>query len=140
MRYWEDFCSKYGFGDGGAIPTDAEKARQVYVRAVNAKAAELGSNCRVIPYNRPGMHNPWIIISATREFYTGLADVQRLHGTDLYPEKGATKDDPMAEAIAWAMEQDLDQFIRARISIDEHGFAAFLRSSTTRRRRQRIQQ
>ena len=138
MRYWEDFCSKYGFGDGGAIPPDAEKARQVYVRAVNAKAEELGSNCRVIPYNRAGMHNAWIIISTTREFYAGLTDVQRLHGADLYPEKGETKDDAMTEAIDWAMEQDLDQFIRARISIDEHGFAAFLKSATTRRRRQRI--
>jgi hypothetical protein len=44
----------------------------------------------------------------------------------------------MTEAIAWAMEQDLDQFIRVRISINEKGLAAFLRSSTTRRRRQRI--
>jgi len=138
MRYWEDFCSKYGFGDGGAIPPDAEKARQVYVRAVNAKAEELGSNCRVVPYNRAGMHNAWIIISTTREFYAGLTDVQRLHGADLYPEKGETKDDAMTQAIAWAMEQDLDQFIRARISIDEKGLAAFLKSSATSRCRQRI--
>jgi hypothetical protein len=142
MRYWEDFTSKYGFSDGEATPPDAKVARSVYVRAINTKAEKLGSNCRVIPYNRPGTHNAWVIVSTNKEFHNKLNGTQRLFGTDRYPEEGETKDDAMAKAIAWAIEQDLDQFICSRITINEKGLGALLesalKSKTTHRRRQKI--
>jgi hypothetical protein len=100
MRYWDDFISKYGFSDDEAIPSDAKVARSVYVRAINTKAEKLRSTCRVIPYNRPGMHNAWVIVSTTRGIHNQLTGAQRVDGTDRYPENGETKDDAMAKAIA----------------------------------------
>ena len=32
MKYREDFQSKWGFGDGDAVPPDAYLLRKVYVR------------------------------------------------------------------------------------------------------------
>jgi len=36
MKYWEEYQSKWGFGDGDAVPPDAWALRYVYVREIGA--------------------------------------------------------------------------------------------------------
>ena len=130
MRYWEDFASKYGFCDGESIPPDAQEARRVYVQAINCKAAKLGSNCRLIPYNRAGMHNALIIVSATKEFHNGLADKERVFGTTRCPEgeEERGEDDELRNAIDWALEQNLDRFIQTKVTVNRKELRALLKS------------
>ena len=130
MRYWEDFASKYGFNDGEAIPPDAQDARRVYVRVINCKAAKLGSNCRLIPFNRAGMHNPMIIVSATKGFFDNLNDKERAFGTTRCPEGEAERgeDDKLRQAIDWAMERDLDRFIQTEVTVNRRKLRSLLKS------------
>ena len=61
-----NFTSKYGF-DEGAEYTDAdERARTRIVQAVNAHLQELGrTDVRLVEYDRPGMHNPCMILTVS---------------------------------------------------------------------------
>jgi hypothetical protein len=130
MRYWEDFASKYGFSDGQAVPPDAAQARRTYVRVVNTKATKLGSKCRLVPYNRAGMHNVLIIISATTEFYYSLTEKQRVFGTTRCPEgeEERGEDDELRNAIDWALEQNLDRFIQTKVTVNRKELRALLKS------------
>ena len=42
MKYWDDFQTKWGFGDGDAMPPDAWACRAVYIRAINRLARKRG--------------------------------------------------------------------------------------------------
>jgi hypothetical protein len=64
MKYWEDFQSKFGFGDGDAVPPDAWHVRYVYVRELNRLAKANGSSVRAYASDRDGMHNPLLILRA----------------------------------------------------------------------------
>jgi hypothetical protein len=130
MRYWDQFASKYGFFDGELVPADAAQAWRIYVRAVNTKAAKLGSKCRLIPYDRPGTHNPLIIVSTTKEFYDSLDAKERRSGTARCPEGELERgeDKELREAIDWAMERDLDRFITTKVTVDARGLGALLKS------------
>src|SRR5580658_6873273 len=128
MRYWEDFWNKYGFGDGSAVPPDACQLRKVYVPVVNAKAQNLGSKFRLVPYNRSGMHNWIIIVSATVAYHDRLTALERLNGTDRCPEGPGEQgeDEQMRQAIDWAIEQDPDQLVSTRVRIDRNGLRRLL--------------
>ena len=46
MKYFDETQTKWGFGDGGLVPPDAEACRTVYVEALNRVAVKLGSEVR----------------------------------------------------------------------------------------------
>ena len=62
MKYLDDMLSKWGFGDGEAIPDGVECYREVYLKAINAMAERLGTKQRAVPFDRSGMHN-WCMIA-----------------------------------------------------------------------------
>lgn len=57
---WDDFTSKYGFCDGETVEERDFQARKRLVRLLNALPAF--KELRAIEYDRPGMHNPCLII------------------------------------------------------------------------------
>ena len=62
MKYWEDFQTKWGFGDGDSVPPDAQLLRQVYVRELNSLLRKRKSKVRLLAFDRPGVHNPYLIV------------------------------------------------------------------------------
>ena len=56
---WEDFTSKWGFGDGDASEGRDFEARDIFARMLNKILAE---DIRAVPYDRPGVHNSCLII------------------------------------------------------------------------------
>lgn len=67
MKYWEEYQSKWGFGDGDSMPPDAWQIRYVYCYAFNVMAEALGSKNRLVPLDRPGMHNCYLLRFGTAE-------------------------------------------------------------------------
>lgn len=59
MKYYDDFTSKFGFGDGDAIPRDALAVRTAYVYGFNYLAMALKTSYRMVPLDRP------VVITAT---------------------------------------------------------------------------
>ena len=57
MKYWDDYFSKFGFGDGDQVPADAQEWRVVALQAINPLLDKYKSSVRLIPYDRGGMHN-----------------------------------------------------------------------------------
>ena len=66
MKYFDEMRTKYGFCDGGTVPPDAQACRKVYVEALNQIAAKLGSELRAYACDRPGVHNPYLILFCER--------------------------------------------------------------------------
>lgn len=62
MKYWEDYQSKWGFGDGDSVPPDALMLRQVYCRELNRELLKRKSSVRLLAWDRPGMHNSLMIV------------------------------------------------------------------------------
>ena len=60
MKYSAEFDSKFGFGDGDSMPPDAHEVRTVELFAMNTLLAALGSGVRLVPLDRPGVHNCWL--------------------------------------------------------------------------------
>jgi hypothetical protein len=63
MEQWDEFNNKYGF-DGGACVTPADfRARKYIVKAINERLAALDSkDIRLVEWDRPGFHNPCMIV------------------------------------------------------------------------------
>ena len=124
MRFWNEMQDKYGFADGEAIPEGAEVFRAVYIRAVNALAAQLGSAVRAIAYDRSGVHNSCLIL-----FYR-VSDLEA-HDVSLFSQPieldidSAEPDKPMEEAIQQADLMNLDDFIEVKVSVTDE-FTDFL--------------
>ena len=70
MKYFDEMRTKWGFGDGGTVPPDAEACRTVYIEALNQIAAKLGSELRAYAYDRPGVHNPYLILFCEKDART----------------------------------------------------------------------
>ena len=70
----DDFTSKYGFGDGEGVEDRDFRARKYLVKALKARPDMKG--IRVMEYNRPGLHNPCLIILMKDE--KGKTDKQLL--------------------------------------------------------------
>ena len=62
MKYWDDFQTKWGFGDGDSVPPDAHLLRQVYVGELNSLLQKRKSSVRLLAWDRPGLHNPLLIV------------------------------------------------------------------------------
>lgn len=61
MKYWDEFHKRDGFNDGDSIPNDALASRTATVFAYNTLAAALGATTRLMPVDRAGMHNPYLL-------------------------------------------------------------------------------
>lgn len=116
MRFWEDMQSKYGFSDGNAVPDGVEIYREVYIRAVNKLAEQLGSGVRAVAYDRFGFHN-WCLI-----LMHPLSDLQA-QGIDEFTvhvdiDADTTEaDEAMKEAIRQAYELELDSFVEVTVTL-----------------------
>jgi len=59
---WDDFTSKYGFSDGETVENRDFRARKRLVRMLNRLPAMKDAQLRAIEYDRPGVHNPCLVI------------------------------------------------------------------------------
>jgi hypothetical protein len=126
LKYWNEFDSKWGFNDGQSIPEDAYEARRVYVQAVNTIANGLESSVRVVAWDRPGVHNPYLIVFFERDLLASLGDFDYARPEqwplDVYraleQAQEAIPDEAMQDAIQRAEEDDLDQYVIVTVSID----------------------
>lgn len=57
MKYEEEFDSKWGFDDGDATPPDAHQVRTIQTYVFNRVCEGVGCDIRLVPLDRPGMHN-----------------------------------------------------------------------------------
>jgi len=74
MKYWEDFQTKWGFSDGDSVPPDALLLRQVYVRELNSLLRKRKSAVRLLAFDRPGMHNPLLIVRVSADTASGVPE------------------------------------------------------------------
>jgi len=72
MKYWEDFQTKWGFSDGDSVPPDALMIRQVYVRELNSLLRKRKSKVRLLAFDRPGVHNPYLIVRVPADIVQGV--------------------------------------------------------------------
>ena len=103
MQYWDEFVSKIGFNDGDAVPPDAEERRSVYIQYLNALAESLGSNVRVMAFDRGGCHN-FYMIALVRVGTT--EDINEI-------------DEAWEKAFDMAMEAGLDEYVETTVTIKE---------------------
>ena len=111
MKYWEEFQSKWGFGDGDSIPPDAWALRYVYVREINREAVKRNSSVRLFAFDRPGMHNPYLILRAPVGLVKGIPEADLCKGSNAggwKPPMGDWEepdaDEGMLEAIDYVAE------------------------------------
>lgn len=123
MKYWDDFQTKWGFNDGDAMPPDAWACRQVYIREINRLAKKNGSKVRLAAYDRPGMHNCYLIIRVPAEL-VAMVPARKLcigqfrggwHCPDSAPDQ--ENDDPMTQSIQAACDADLDNLVETQVRI-----------------------
>jgi hypothetical protein len=138
MRYWDEMESKWGFGDGGSCPDGIEIYRDAYIKTVCKLAEHLGSDCRVVPYDRGGCHNFCLRFFVTKKWFESsyipklesgkpwpavsdedidLADKEFFIGTDTI----------MDEAISQARELEIDDFVETNVKLSKD-FENFLKT------------
>jgi hypothetical protein len=123
MKHWDDFTSKRGFGDGETIPPEAWAARYVYVREVNRLAAANGSEVRLVAYDRPGCHNPFLMRRVYADWVRGVPEPDLRKGSSHggwepqreWPEPDM--DEAFEAAVARALDMELDDLVEVRVSI-----------------------
>jgi hypothetical protein len=121
MQFWDEMNSKYGFGDGTAIPNEAEMCRAVYVQALNALAEHKKSKVRAVCYNRGGCHNSVLICMVTLKHFKTLTEAQVM-GEDDIPEweDAAEPTDAAWEAtVEECQTQGLDDYIVSVPKLDK---------------------
>lgn len=59
---WEDFTDKYGFRDGANVEPRDFEARSSLVELLNDHAAMKAAGLRAFEYDRPGLHNPCLVV------------------------------------------------------------------------------
>lgn len=117
MRFWNDMQSKYGFGDGDAVPDGVAVYRAVYIRTVNTLAAQLGSAVRATAYDRAGVHNWCLVLFYRAEDLAAREIIDFTQPLDITAET-VEPDDAMNEAIRQTYEFDLDSFMRVRVEVN----------------------
>lgn len=127
MIFWDDFMSKWGFGDGDNVPADAVAVRYVYVREINRLAARLGSAVRLIAHDGRGMHNNMRILCVSAGAVEGVPELGLCKGEENggYVPQGrgleeAVIDEAMAAAVGHyesGAGEDLDEMAESDCSI-----------------------
>lgn len=59
---WDDFTDKWGFSDGNSVEQRDFDARATIISKLNGLPEFKASNVRAVAYDRPGVHNPCLII------------------------------------------------------------------------------
>jgi hypothetical protein len=135
MKFWESMNDKYGFEDGSAYPDGVETYRDVYCKSVNKLAEQKGSDFRVVPFDRAGTHNYCLWMTVPKDWFEKVylpkqeADKQWI-GCDWgdIPDNDKPEpqpDEALNEAIAAAMDMDLDGFVEVEVKVSKD-FAGFL--------------
>lgn len=112
MKYFEEMNSKYGFNDGYSVPPDAYKCREVYCITLNKLLEKNDSICRIIPFDRPGLHNGCMWMRVPKD--------NLLSHVECEPDEAWTK------SVDEAMELGLDEFVAVECSIYEDALEDFL--------------
>ncbi len=60
--WYNDFTEKWGFNDGESIEQRDFDAREILISKLNGLPEFKASNVRAVAYDRPGVHNPCLII------------------------------------------------------------------------------
>ena len=118
MRYFDEMNDKHGFSDGEAVPVDAEACRTVYCQVLNKLLERFGSLCRIIPFDRVGVHNWCLWLCIPVESYLALTPEQRQSGDNL-PVDEVPGDEAWDRAVAAANEMELDGCVKIEINADE---------------------
>ncbi len=111
MKYWEDFQTKFGFGDGDEIPRDAWHVRYVYVRELNKLLKANGSSVRVCAYDRGGCHNPMLILPIPATVADSVSETVLCSGDFGFCGEPAKTDSAFSDAVAALGETDVDDLV-----------------------------
>ena len=138
MRFWDEMNTKYGFGDGKSCPDGIEIYRDIYVKTVSKLAEHLGSDFRVVPYNRGGVHNVCLWFFVSKKWFENVYLSKQASGK---PWSAATEDDiqgaeseffekaddMMDEAISLAFDLGIDGFVQFKAKQSKE-FERFLKT------------
>jgi len=69
---WEDFTNKYGFSDGAGVEPRDFEARAKLGGMLNDHEAMKTAGLRALEYDRPGFHNPCLLIVVERQAKSDL--------------------------------------------------------------------
>ena len=129
MKYFDEMDSKFGFGDGDAIPQEAEACRQVYVRVLNPLLKKHNSALRILPYDRGGCHNSimWVRVPVACFDKVSAKDSRWWeNGSCLDDEDFPTvlgqvegSDDGWDAAVEAANDLNLDDFVEVKVNVLE---------------------
>src|SRR5260370_34674089 len=64
---WEDFTDKYRFSDGEGVEQRDFEARARLVEILNDHEAMKAAGLRALEYDRPGLHNPCLVVVVKRQ-------------------------------------------------------------------------
>ena len=135
MRFWEDMQSKYGFGDGKAVPVEAFTCRNVYIWTVNKLAERNRSKVRCVAFNRDGCHNSCLILQVTLAQFKKLTPTQVIGDGDwdvnaVCGKEPEPTDEAFEKAVEEAQELNLDDYVEVKptITTDFYDFLDSLKS------------
>lgn len=125
MKYFSDMNTKYGFNDGESVPNEAWEIRKIYCTVLNALLEKNKSKCRIVPFNRSGVHNPcmWIRIEKNSfDFLKENNDPNQLYDNPNQFRNAieAEKDPAWDLSVKQAMELGLDDLININIETNEN--------------------
>jgi len=120
--------SKWGFNDGESLPEGVELYRDVYLRAMNLLLDFYRSSTRLIAFNRPGLHNPCMVLGVTAGYFDSLTPDEVCSGTTCIPEdrRLLAQDDAYCQAVADAMALSLDRAVVVTSQVDRRFLDAIL--------------
>ena len=141
MQYWNEMNTKYGFADGESYPAGIEIYRDVYVKAVSRLAEHFGSDYRVVPYDRCGVHNFCLWYFTTKEWFENVylprqEPSKKWVAVDNTEVTAGEKiffddtDDAMYKAIELALDLDIDRYVEVQTSVAP-SFGEFLENVST---------
>ena len=122
MRYFDDMLDFRGFKNGETLPGEAKTLRPLYIDLVNARAAVLGSEYRVVACNSSTGHNPcrikFVFAEAFAAYTRGNNDAVQLMENIVEPA--------ITDAIEWARNQGVDRAVTVAISVNNELYCKLL--------------
>ena len=125
MKYWEDFQTKWGFADGDSVPPDALLIRQVYIGELNRELEKRQSGIRLLAWDRPGMHNPYLIVRVNAAMVRNVPAKRLFCGQQSggWEPKGdlhePEPDEAFNAALVFAQEMELDDRVVCIVTLRE---------------------
>jgi hypothetical protein len=124
MKYWDEFQTKWGFSDGEAVPPDAAACREVYVQEINRLAEQNRSAVRLLAFDRPGVHNCYLIVRVPAALVKDVAEKRLCVGQweggwqPADPDwKEPADDEALAAAIREAFDLDLNGYVETEVNV-----------------------